>query len=85
MNRIEDQRQLFHNIRFMKGKTRAGGTTQVTVKCENGSIVELTSNESVEMALVKENERKLLQIEGGSQLLEPHSNRISENLKRDQR
>ena len=69
MNRIEAQRQLFRNIRYMEEKLSAGSTTQVTVTSEDGRTTELTQRDEVEKAVMAENERKFHQTEGGSQLL----------------
>jgi sensor c-di-GMP phosphodiesterase-like protein len=69
MNRIESQRQLFRNIRYMEEKLMAGSTTQVTVTSPDGRTIELTTREEVEKAIMEENERKFHQTEGGSQLL----------------
>eukprot|EP00979_Chaetoceros_neogracilis_P017703 scaffold10267_cov270-Chaetoceros_neogracile.AAC.1 len=70
MNNREEQRRMNANIRFMEGKTKAGGTTQVTVKKRDGTTAELTARETVEPALREEHIRKMHQTEGGSQLLE---------------
>ena len=69
MNRIEAQRQLFRNIRFMEEKLTAGSTTQVTISSPEGRTIELTQREEVEKVVMAENERKFHQTEGGSQLL----------------
>ena len=66
MNRIEAQRQLFRNIRFMEEKLTAGSTTQVTISSPEGRTIELTQREEVEKVVMAENERKFHQTEGGS-------------------
>ena len=60
MNRIEAQRQLFWNIRYMKEKLSAGSTTQVTITSPDGQTTELTQRDEVEKAVMAENERKLI-------------------------
>ena len=62
---------LFRNIRYMEGKIRAGASAQITVTNADGSFLELTDKDEVEAAIIKSNERKYHQTEGGSQLLEP--------------
>jgi hypothetical protein len=69
MNRIEAQRQLFRNIRYMEEKLTAGSTTQVTITSPDGRSTELTQRDEVEKAVMADNERKFHQTEGGSQLL----------------
>jgi len=71
MNRIEAVRTLFRNIRYMEGKMRAGASAQIIVTNADGSSSELTKKEEVEAAIIKSNERKYHQTEGGSQLIEP--------------
>ena len=71
MNRVEEIRTLFRNIRYMEGKIRAGASAQITVTNADGSFSELTDKDEVEAAIIKSNERKYHQTEGGSQLLEP--------------
>ena len=69
MNRIEAQRQLFRNIRYMEEKLSTGSMTQVAVTSPDGRTTELTQRDKVEKAVMAENERKFHQTEGGSQLL----------------
>jgi len=71
MNRIEAIRTLFRNIRYIEGKMRAGASAQVTIINADDSLSELTGKDGVEKAIIKSNERKYHQTEGGSQLLEP--------------
>ena len=42
LNRIEDQRKLFQNIRVMGKKIKGGSTSKVTITSEDGSIQEYT-------------------------------------------
>ena len=71
MNRIEEIRTLFRNIRYMEGKIRAGASAQITVTNADGTFSELTDKEEVETAIIQSNEHKYHQTEGGLQLLEP--------------
>ena len=58
MNRIEAQRQLFRNIRYMEEKLTAGRTTQVTITSPDDRTTELTQRDEDEKAVMAENERK---------------------------
>ena len=42
LNRIEEQRELFQNIRVMEKKVNSGSTSKVTITSEDGSIQECT-------------------------------------------
>jgi len=70
MSRVEAQRASAWNTKFMLGTTRNGSSTQVTVTNPDGSKSDLTEREDVESAVMRENERKYHQTEGGSQLLD---------------
>jgi len=70
MSRVEAQRTSAWNTKFMLGTTRNGSSTQVTVTNPDGSKSDLTEIEDVESAVMRENERKYHQTEGGSQLLD---------------
>ena len=70
MSRVEAQRTSAWNTKFMLGTTRNGSSTQVTVTNPDGSKSDLTEREEVESAVMRENERKYHQTEGGSQLLD---------------
>ena len=91
MNALEDQRKLFRNIRHMEGKIKGGNTSKVVVTAPDGSIKEFVTKNEVEGVSAEENEAKMHQTEGGSQLLEdefiadlgrfgegPHSNNVLE-------
>jgi len=70
MTRVEAQRTSAWNIKFMLGTTRNGSPTQVTVTNPDSSKSDLTERADVESAVMRENERKYHQTEGGSQLLD---------------
>ena len=70
MNALEDQRKLFRNIRHMEGKIKGGNTSKVVVTAPDGSIKEFVTKNEVEGVSAEENEAKMHQTEGGSQLLE---------------
>jgi hypothetical protein len=69
-NRIEAQRRLYRNIRYMEGKIKGECTSKVTTTV-NGQKVEHTDKKSIEQLIAQENEAKYHQTEGGSQLLDP--------------
>ena len=69
MHRLESQRKMFRRIRYIEQKLKGGSTTQVVVT-EGNSVVEYTSQDDVERAIIQENEKKYHQIEdGGCQFL----------------
>ena len=69
MNRVEATRKMHQNIRYMEGKLSAGATAQVTVTSHDGTVTELTAKDDVEKAIIKSNEKRYHQTEGGSQLI----------------
>ena len=69
-NRIEAQRRLYRNIRYMEGKIKGECTSKV-ITTVNGQKVEHTDKKSIEQLIAQENEAKYHQTEGGSQLLDP--------------
>jgi len=70
MSRVEAQRASAWNTKFMLGTTQNGSSTQVTVTNPDGLKSDLIEREDVESAVMRENERKYHQTEGGSQLLD---------------
>jgi len=70
MSRVEAQRASAWNTKFMLGTTRNGSSMQVTVTNPDGSKADLTEREDVESAVMRENELKYHQTEGGSHLLD---------------
>ena len=71
MNRIENLRRIYRNIRYMEKKTRAGSTRKITCII-NGIPVEYTGKAIIEYLMAQENARKYHQTEGSSQLLNPY-------------
>ena len=57
------------NIRRMAGREKGGSTTQVQIKDEDGTVVELTNKEDINKTIAKGNEKIRHQTEGGSQLI----------------
>ena len=91
MNTLEAQRKLYRNIRHMEGKIRGGNTSKVVITAPDGSAEEFVTKHGVEEVSAVENEVKMHQTEGGSQLLDdqliadlgrfgegPHSNDVLE-------
>ena len=69
-NNIENQRKLFRNIRHMEGKIKGGFTSKLEVTTD-GTTKEFTEKNDIENLIIKANEEKYHQTEGGSQLLQP--------------
>ena len=68
-NSIENKRRLFRNIRYIEGKLKGGVTSKIEVT--NGNVTtEYTDKQNIEANIMKTNEAKYHQTEGGSQLLE---------------
>ena len=55
----------------MEGKTKGGGTIEVTITDSDGNITELTDKAKIDKAMALGNEKLGHQTEGGSQLLSP--------------
>ena len=70
MNRHENQRRLYRNIRHMEKKIRAGATRKITCTV-NDTTTEHTDKDIIESLIIDENDKKYHQTEGGSQFLEP--------------
>ena len=70
LNRIENQRRLYQNIRIMEKKHKGGSTSKVIITSKDGSTEEYTSKLPMEKVIASSNEKQWHQTEGGSQLLQ---------------
>ena len=68
LNRIEQERKLFQNIRIMEDKIRGGSTLKVVITAADGNIHEFTDKIPMEKVIAASNEKQWHIAEGGSQL-----------------
>ena len=68
-NRMEAQRRLFRNIKYVENKIKGGATVQIRVKDKEGNDVDYTDRDNIEKLILENIEGREHQTEGGSQLL----------------
>lgn len=65
----EEQRDVARASRYMLNKISFGAITKVQVTDHQGNVREYTAKEDVERLIIRENERKYHQTEGGTEFL----------------
>ena len=58
LNRVEQQRRVFQNIRRMEDKVKGGSTNKVIITEENGDVKEYNKKEDMEKVIASSNEKK---------------------------
>ena len=71
LNRIEEVRKIFQNIRVMEKKLKGGSTSKVVITSDDGTKIEYSDKKSVERVIATSNEKQWHATEGGSQLHTP--------------
>ena len=64
LNRVEQQRRVFQNIRRMEDKVKGGSTNKVIITEENGDVKEYNKKEEMEKVIASSNEKNGIRQKG---------------------
>ena len=65
LNRVEQQRRVFQNIRKMEDKVKGSSTNKVIITEENGDVTEYNKKEDMEKVIASSNEKNGIKPKGG--------------------